>query len=591
MLRPPDPATSARPWVASYPPGVPPTYRLPTVRLPRLLDDAARDFPEHVSCRFERRQLTYTELRERVDALAAALTDLDRPDDDASLQQGRVLVRVPDGFAAPVILFALWRLGAVAVPVDPALDVDELLEVAKRAEVVGAIADPAAVRALTDAEVPLRFAVTVRGDEWDPARRRGPLGLVPRVRLPRPMRRRVAPSDEGPEQLVTAMADLLAGGDPRARRPRPALPHDGPALLAVRTGPDGVALTEHTHVGLLATAFQARLWIPDVQAGRERVLVAQPMHDLVGLAVGLLAAVLAGATTILLDTTDDGELGRTIERSGATLLVARSPRIARLMGSRDATHHDLSSLRVCLTVGDGLPPQLARKLEVAADGARVRALHGYGDAVPIGHGQPVYGRVVPSALGLPVTSTVAMVVRPDDLSRIVPPEQVGRLLLHGPQVAPAADGTVRTDGWVATDLLARMDADGWFTVVGRDGEVVDVGGEPRSPARIAAALVAHPAVRDVEVVAVDDELVAAVVRARRRHPAVEDLRADLAVALDDRAMPDELVVFDALPRDDDGHLDVAALEQRMRDTLHLDPDADPDADEPRDRPAAPRDVP
>ena len=66
MANPPDPALSARPWVASYPPGVPPTYRLPPVRLPRLLDDAARDFPEHRALEFGRNQLTYAQLQDHV---------------------------------------------------------------------------------------------------------------------------------------------------------------------------------------------------------------------------------------------------------------------------------------------------------------------------------------------------------------------------------------------------------------------------------------------------------------------------------------------------------------------------------------------
>ncbi len=73
MASPPDPTSLDRPWVGSYPPGVPPTYRLPEVRLPRLLDDAARDFPDHEGVVIGRNGLTFGQLRDNVARLDRAL--------------------------------------------------------------------------------------------------------------------------------------------------------------------------------------------------------------------------------------------------------------------------------------------------------------------------------------------------------------------------------------------------------------------------------------------------------------------------------------------------------------------------------------
>ena len=584
MASPPDPALSERPWVTSYPPGVPPTYRLPTVRLPRLLEDAARDFPEHTALEFGRRQLTYAQLQERVVDLAARLHTLPgvapAMDGSTPLEGAHVLVRLPDGLAGPIVLFALWRAGAVAVPVDldaPRQQVEQLI---RRLGVIGVIAEGRLLRRL---ELPDgTFALEVRGDEWDVSPRSRLLRRLPSV--PKPKRRRqrrgsdadlvegdADPTTEVPadadraENAVASIHDLLAV-DP-GRVPLAGLPTatDAPALVAVRRGGRELAVTHHTHATLLATAFQSRLWVPDIQAGRERVFIAEPINDIVGNSVGLLAAVLSGATSILMDRAD-GPLSRQIEQSQPTLLIGRSAHIAdlgRYLGSR---RRDLTSLRVCLAIGDGLLPHEARELERRARGARVRPLHGIGDAAPLAHGQPVYGRVVPTSIGLPVTSTLAVVVDPQDLGVLREPDEPGRLLLRGPQVAERTDDEHVVDGWLVTDLMARADEAGWFTIIGGVDEVVDVGGRVRSPARIAEQIRRDPTVRDVEVVEVDGALVAAVTGVRRKTPDPDVLRESLALYLGVPALPDDIVVVQELPHTGfaSGALDLPKLQELIR---------------------------
>lgn len=634
MVSPPDPAASVRPWVASYPPGVPPTYRLPTVRLPRLLEDAARDFPEHTALEFGRGQLTYAQLQAHVADLATRLPRLPGADADTepSLEGIHVLVRLPDGFAGPIVLFALWRAGAIPVPVPTNAPRQQLEKLVSRLGITGVIGD---ARLLRRAELPgLRFAIELRGDEWDPSRRARFLRRLPAVPTPLRRRRRAGsatttaatdPGDladdasdvtgaapttdpaDGADHLAaaadaattdvqhTSMAALLA--DRAAQRPlaRPVVDPEAPALVAVRIDADEPAITQHTHRTLLATAFQSRLWVPDVQAGRERVLIAEPVNDIVGSAVGLLSAVLSGATSILVDQTDL-PLARLIEQSQPTLMIARAARLAELSQDTDGRRRDLTSLRVCLTVGEGLRPHEARELEGRTTGARLRPLRGFGDAVPIAHGQPVYGRVMPTTIGLPVTSTLALVVDPDDLGTVREPERPGRLVLHGPQVAARSDDADVVDCWLITDLIARVDEHGWFTVIGHEDEVVEVGGRVRSPTLIAAEVRRHTSVRDAEVVAVDGELIAAVTAARRRSPEPAELRQGLAVHLDPWAMPDDIVVVAELPQlgDAAGNLDTDRLQALIRDarraaTVHTGAREDPELDDPSlDPPAAGR---
>jgi long-chain acyl-CoA synthetase len=564
----PDPTQLPRPWLERYPPGVPATYDYPPVPLTRFLDDAARDFPDVDATVFGRARMTYTELLEAVDRCATAIGRL-------GVARGtRVGMALPNLPAAPIALFAVLRLGAVAVPVPPATPEAELarrLRTTGCEVLVAAATSLPAVRAVRGRLPRLRHVITTGVEDWF---------AFPRDRLVRVTGRR-----DGTYRRVTAADDavrlvtLLEQADAVARQ-APVTPATLAAIVLAARGEGGGALL--THANLLAAAFQARLWIPDVQAGRERVLVAEPIHDLVGNTIGLLSSVLAGATTILMD--HDASLGRTIERTSPTLLIVRAPRVDRLLLEDDAGRRDLTSLRVCLLVGGGLHRHKAKEFERRAAGARVRHLHGWKATVPISHGQPVYGRTQPTRYGLPVTSTVAAVVDPEDPTTERQADQTGRLIVHGPQVPGG--------GWVATDLIATVDADGWFTVIGRDDEVVDVAGKVRSPARIVDELLAHPHVRDAEVVEVDGELVAAVAPARRKRPDPLALREALAFHLDTRALPDDIVVVDDLPRSLRSTRDTRAAEDgwaELRDqiraareagSMHTGPDSGTDPEPP-----------
>ena len=121
----PDPEGVDRPWLSSYPPGVPATYAWPDVALPRFLDDAARDHPDLDAVRWAGAAWSWARVAELADRVAAAL----RRDGVAS--GDRVALALPNGPAAVVVAFGAWRAGAVLVLLDPDLPApvrDDVLE-------------------------------------------------------------------------------------------------------------------------------------------------------------------------------------------------------------------------------------------------------------------------------------------------------------------------------------------------------------------------------------------------------------------------------------------------------------------------------
>lgn len=548
MAQPPDPSALDRPWVAAYPPGVPPTYRLPGVALPRFLDDAARDFPDQPGLVADGQRVPYAVLRDRVDDVAAVLDDLGVSAGD------RVLVALPNGLALPTVLFAGWRLGAVLVPVSPATPAEPLAAVVADARPVAVVATREVLQALASQRCRPAIAVQVDGGEW-PSRGR----LATLLHLPSVGRRHRPVAVRTPDDDVVALGPRLVDLPPPTLPPAPA-PAD-PALLLYRPRARELRGVLAAHANLVANAFQARLWVPDIQAGRERVLVPDPLHEPLPLTVGLLSAILSAATVILLDDPDAAELARTVEREKPTLLPTTPLRLAGLLREGDQARRDLGSLRVCVTGGAPLDPQVAADVERRTGGARVREGFGVTEAVPLTHAQPVYGRAVPGSMGLPVTGTVAAVVDPDDLGVLRAPGEPGRLLVHGPQVVagywerPEASAAAFVAGWLVTDDLVTVDEEGLFHHVGRIGEVVDRDGTLVSPRHVEAVLQRHPGVRRAGVVA-DEELrlLAAVVTRRRARVTPDVLLAHCRAHLEPPAVPDHITLVDELPLSETGEL-------------------------------------
>ncbi|MBW3562163.1 MAG: AMP-binding protein [Actinobacteria bacterium] len=414
----PDPSAVERPWLSSYPPGVPPTYRYPRVPLWRFLDDAARDFPTVPATWFAGATLDHEQLRTQVTRLAAGLAGLGVGPGD------RVALSCRDLPAIAVTFFAVLRRGAVLelLPEDHAPS--------ETPRVV--VADRRAMPRFEDAGDEVE-RVLVAGRDWLP-----------------PARRAVATARgwfRDRTRSGIAFRDLLETG---AGVPGTAVEPDSPAVVVhADEGP-----VTHTHASLVAAAFQARLWIPDLQAGKERILLAAPLTEPFALVCGLLAGTLSAATLVLPASLDPSDVVDAAARTRPGLCVARPAFV-------DAVASDaggLASLRVTLVDGP-VGSETRRRFEVLG-ATRLRPVHAPAQA-GIALAAPVYGRGGPDGALLPVTDTVALVV--DDAGEPAADGEPGRLALHGPQLSPElADER----GWLVTSSTAVLDDRGRVSLTG-----------------------------------------------------------------------------------------------------------------------------
>lgn len=540
----PAPSEVGRPWCDAYPPGVPPHYEYPRVPLTRFVDDAARDYPVTDALRFQGRSWTWSEFRDLVDRVAARLTDL------GVVAGERVAVVSPTTPASAIVSFAVWRIGAVLVPLDPSLAAGELADRMRNTGPSLVVADVSALDALAAVRpsMPgLRHVVATDPVRWLGGRQRVLAPVLGRLRGRRAVRR---------DDDVFVLDDLLDGG-PAMIRQHVVHPSTPAVILftggTMRTGRPVVL----THGNLVANAFQNRLWVPDMRSGHEVLLGALPLWHAYGLTSILLTGALAAATIVLVPRPDADDLLDTIERERPTIFPGVPRLYDRLARAATGTRRDLSSLHVCVSGGAPLEPSTKAAFEALADGIRVRQGYGQSETSPVAIASPVYGPVTPGTVGLPVTDTLAIVRRLDAPDERAATGEIGELLLAGPQVmagywrgpdeAPEPPGE-----WLPTGDLASVDESGCFTIHGRLGDVVHRRGVRIVPAVVEEALRQHEAVERAALVAVPgrdgtEAAVAVVVPRRRAKVSPDDLHGHLAAVLDPDLCPDHVVLRDRLP--------------------------------------------
>jgi long-chain acyl-CoA synthetase len=545
----PDPSPyAARPWLASYPPGVPADFAFPEVPLTRLLDDAAASFPTRTALAFLGLTMTYRELRDAADHLASGLAGL-------GVRKGdRVSVVLPNCPQHVLTVFAVLRLGGVVVQHDP---------LSTSRELGAQLADCGArvvvcLDRVHDTVVGLRSETSVASvvvtslADYVPARTR----LQSRLPLPAGRRaRRLLSSPVRPDAATVAFLSLVR--TPTAARQTPVDPRRDAALLQYTGGTTGTPRAAVlTHDNLVSNAYMNRLWDTGGTAGGEVTIGVLPLFHAFGMTVCLNATVLLAGTLVLLPRFDVDELFAAIDRWRPTMLPAVPTVFRALSEGPQAGLHDLSSLRVCVSGAMRLPLDVQEQFE-RRSGALLVEGYGLTEASPSTHCNPLSDQRRPGTIGLPLPGTFCRVVDPDDSSVDVPVGATGELLVRGPQVLSGYWGSderpLTDDGWLLTGDLVTMDADGFFTVVDRKKDVIVSGGYNVWPSEVESVLSALPGVADCAVVGVPDRylgerVTAHVVRAPGSQLTQEDALAHCAASLSAYKVPRAVEFRDDLPR-------------------------------------------
>jgi benzoate-CoA ligase family protein len=209
-----------------------------------------------------------------------------------------------------------------------------------------------------------------------------------------------------------------------------------------------------------------------------------------------------GATALFSERSEPGRLFDVIERYKPTVLTSVPTMINGMLNHPGAGERDLSSLRVCLSAGEALPPELYRRW---MDVFGVEILDGIGSAETFHIYISNYpGEVVPGSLGRLVPGYDARIVGPDGAE--IPMGEAGTLWVKGDSAAilywqahEKSKEVLRGD-WVVTGDHMRRDAQGNFWYEGRTDDMLKVSGIFVSPYEVENCLLQHPRVAECAVI-------------------------------------------------------------------------------------------
>jgi len=195
-----------------------------------------------------------------------------------------------------------------------------------------------------------------------------------------------------------------------------------------------------------------------------------------------------------------------LERYRPTLFFAVPTIYVPMLALAGAEQRDLSSLRMCISAAEALPPDVCRQwgerygVEIVEGLGSTEVLHIYISNYA--------GRVKPGSSGTLVAGYAIELRDPD--GNLVPPGETGAMLVRGDSSAPyywnRPDKTAHTmrGEWIYTGDLFKQDADGYFYFNGRADEMMKVSGQWVSPVEVELTLSKHAAVKECAMISIHD---------------------------------------------------------------------------------------
>ncbi|GMA21861.1 long-chain-fatty-acid--CoA ligase [Arsenicicoccus piscis] len=261
-----------------------------------------------------------------------------------------------------------------------------------------------------------------------------------------------------------------------------------------------------------------------------------PLFHVFGMTCVLNNAVATGAAVTLVPRFDPSAVLHAIERDRATIFVGVPTMYAAMLATARTMDPapDLSSLRLCVSGGSSMPVEVMKAFEETFD---CIVLEGYGlsETSPVASFNQPHQERKPGTIGTTIPGVDMMIMREDGSAAEV--GEIGEIVIRGHNIMKGywgrADATADAirDGWFHSGDLGTIDDEGYLTIVDRAKDMIIRGGYNVYPREVEEVLYEHPGVAEAAVVGIP-------------HPHYgEEVAAYVALRPDQQVSEQELVDF------------------------------------------------
>lgn len=442
-----------------------------------LFSRSARGHADRVALRFGESLTTYRTLAARIESLASLLAGYGINSGD---RVGIFFLNHPDFV---VSFFAVLRLGAVVVPINPLLKSEEIDHILGDSGALAVITHESLMAELRPCLAGKTAFVFCYEQAFDPARSVEKAVPVRAASLVEDFPVEHLPDGPGPEDLALIVYTSGTTGKPKG------------------------AMLSHGNLMAANTMKSSRL---ELYPG-DCLLAVLPLCHIYGMVVVLVGTLLEGGAIAIMQSFDArGALGE-IERHRVTVLPA-VPAMFRFMTMEiEKSSFDLSSLRFGVVGGSSIPPELVERVQKAfacpiLEGYAMTESACVATLTPLSAGAQKIGSAGPAIKGVEVA-----VLGPDLEPLGRGSANVGQVAVRGKNVMlgyynlPEATASTFHRGFFLTGDLGYLDEDGYLFIVGRSKELIIRGGQNIYPAEVEQVLLKMTGIADVAVVGVPDE--------------------------------------------------------------------------------------
>lgn len=508
-----------------YPEHVQATINHPEISLYKMLEQSTEQYKDKISFIFEGTEITYAQLKDRVDRLAHAWHKL-------GFEKGeRIGLMLGNSPFYVYSYYAAMKLGLIVVQINPYYTLRELLKITQDANLNYLVAEKENLQKVQSLQDVHELAGTFYVD-----------GTV-----------------EGAKNI----AQLIEENEPLIES-TPIDVKEDVAVIQYTGGTTGeVKGAMLTHYNLVANVEQTyTLYKGKMQLGEEIVLTATPLYHVYGMTSSMNFGIYVGAKNLLMRRFKLEEALCLIKEHRPSYFPGVPGMYSAFVNHPDIESYGLDSLKYCSCGSAPLPIEIIKKFESLTN-AVIGEGFGLTESSPTAHRNPPGGVRKIGSVGIPVPSTDSKVINEDGTE--LAPGLVGELLIKGPQVMkgywnnPEETEKALREGWLYTGDLARQDEDGYFYIVGRKKEMIIIGGFNIYPQEVENVIYEFPNVKEVAVVGITKEnkeevAKAFVVPTDGNTIDLEDLIAHCYQNLTPYKVPKEFEIIEALPRNSVGKI-------------------------------------